>query len=185
MFDVAAYALAVLHALSPLDRPREVLPGWAETRVERAARYESIAEDVADVAREACAKAEHATACERWTVDILEAVAWHESGFAPDVDAGRCYRGKDGRGPRCDGGTAWSLWQIRTGGEEAAQFARDRKAAARAALRHLRRSLGACRALAPELRLSAYAGGRCTTTGRGAEASRELWAAIERARRVP
>ena len=48
-----------------------------------------------------------------------------KSGFAPDVDAGSCYRGL-GWERRCDGGRAKSMWQIQVGGAEGVEdFAVD------------------------------------------------------------
>lgn len=175
---LAAWALRVLLTLSPLTAPREALPGWAETPWERGVRYVAIASDVAAAADEACGS--RGEGCRRWAVAVLLGVAWHESGFAADVDAGRCYRGRDGKGPRCDGGRAWGLWQMQGSGDEGKAWARDRRAGAREALRRIGRSLRACRRLPREEALSAYAGGRCE----GAEAARrarELHAAVTRA----
>lgn len=114
---LASLALSALLTLSPLSTPRESLPGWEETESARAARYASISEDVATAATDACG--ERGEGCRRWAVATLLGIAAHESGFAPDVDAGRCYRGRDGKGGRCDGGRAWSMWQLQGGGEEA------------------------------------------------------------------
>jgi hypothetical protein len=88
-------------------------------------------------------------------------VAYHESGFAPDVDIGPCYRGPRGDSPRCDGGLAVSMWQIQAAGDDAREL-RDRRKAARRALAAMRRSAAHC---APkhgrEAGLRAYASGSC------------------------
>ncbi len=179
MATLAASVLAAILTISPLATPREVLPGWAERPEDRAARYQSIASDVATAATDACG--ERGDGCRRWAVATLIGIAWHESGFAPDVDAGRCYRGRDGKSQRCDGGRAWSLWQLQGGGEEARLWATDRMAAAREALRRAGRSTNACRGKLPaEEALTAYAGGTCS----GATArhrARELAADVRRA----
>ncbi len=183
MLDLATLALRALLALSPLAAPREALPGWDETQEARWHRYRSIAGDIGAVAETAClSRPEGAERdrCGRWSVAGLVGVGDHESGWAPDVDAGRCYRGP-GHEARCDGGASVSLWQIRAGGEDATRWRQDRRAAAAEALRRMVRSQNACRGLPVELSLSAYAGGRPTREGRAAQASRELWARVVRA----
>jgi hypothetical protein len=185
MTPLATAVFAALLSLSPPDATAEQLPGWAETAEARRDRYRSIADDVAAVVEErvttsgACGSLE---TCRARAAGMLLGIARHESGFAADVDAGRCYRGRDGKGPRCDGGAAHSMWQLRSGGEEAALFDRDRRAAAREALRRAGRSIGACRALPKEEQLVAYAGGRCVTPHPVAvRRARELHAAAARA----
>jgi hypothetical protein len=181
--DLAALALRAMLTLSPLAAPRETLPGWDETQEARWHRYRSIADDVGAAAEQVCSARPEGAArdrCGRWSVAGLVGVAYHESGFAPDVDAGECYRGGAHAG-RCDGGASVSLWQIRVGGEEGALYRRDRRAAATEALRRMGRSMNACRGLPTELRLSAFAGGRCVADGIAAQRSRELWRLIERA----
>ncbi len=182
MATLAASALAALLTLSPIGAPRETLPGWAETPEARAARYVSIASDIATAATDACG--DRADSCRRWAVATLVGIAWHESGFAADVDAGQCYRGRDGKGPRCDGGRAWSLWQLQGGGDEARLWATDRVAAAREALRRAARSANACRGKLPaEEALTAYAGGACSGDAARRRA-RELDAAVRQAARA-
>jgi len=190
---LTARALAVLLFLSPVDRPRERLPGWDETNDQRLARYRSIAADVATVALAGC---RGDAACARRSVHLLLGVAWHESGFAPDVDAGRCYRGRDGTNHRCDSGLAHSMWQLRpircaTGPaappcDEATRYDHDRQAAAAEALHRIFGSVRACQRVgAPRDHwLAIYAGGSC----RGVLAqqrSRELHQAVARAERAP
>jgi hypothetical protein len=137
MSPLETIALAGILTLSPLDRAHERLPGWDETTGQRASRYERIAVDVARAATDACREPHgpngEASPCERRSVALLVGIAWHESDMAPDVDAGLCYRGRDGRSPRCDGGAAVSIWQLRTGGEERRLFESVRYEAARRA----------------------------------------------------
>jgi hypothetical protein len=179
---LASAILSALLALSPVEAPHESVPGWAESADQRAARYASIADDVAAAVTDACASSAEAATCQRRAAALLVGLAWHESGFAPDVDAGDCYRGRDGRGPRCDSGRAVSLWQLQGSADERALW-RDRRQAARRALRAAGRSLGACRRNADEERLAAYAGGRCEhPTAR--RRARELAAAVQRAERA-
>ena len=182
---LAAATLAAIVALSPPSAPVETFPGWAETPQQRLTRYHAIADDVAGAVEEmvaapgACGTLEQ---CRARAVGLLLGIAWHESGFAPDVDAGQCYRGRDGRGPRCDSGRSHSMWQLRTGGEEAELFAHSRREAAKAALRKARRSLGACHRLPEDERLVAYAGGRCEYPHPVAlRRAHELHAAVSRA----
>jgi hypothetical protein len=174
--------LAAILSLSPLDGPRLAFPGHEETTEARRARCASIAADVATAVGAACG--DRGEGCERRAAALLLGLAAHESGFAPDTEApGGCWRGRDGKGPRCDSGRAATLWQMQGSAEERALWLGDRVAAAREALRRATRSLGACRRLAPEERLAAYAGGRCE----GAEAlrrARELHAAVARASRA-
>jgi hypothetical protein len=100
------------------------------------------------------------------------AVAYHESGFAPDVDLGPCYRGPRNDSPRCDGGLAVSMWQIRRVGDDAADlFANMRKAAA-AALKKIWHSAKRCvPRYGREAGLRAYASGSCE---RGVKESRVM-----------
>lgn len=178
MSPLANAVFAVLLHLSPLEAPRVAFPGWAESPNDRAWRYASIASDIAEAATDACG--ERGPVCRRWAAATLIGIGWHESGWSADVDIGPCYRGRDGKSPRCDGGNSRSAWQLRGSAEERAVWS-DRKAAAREALRRAWRSLNACRALPVAWRLSAYSGGRCVSEGRAAAASGELAAAVKRA----
>lgn len=179
---LAAAALAILHSLSPLTAPRLVFPGWAETETERGARYLSIAADVAAAVEEACEG--RGEGCKRRSVTLVLGLAWHESNYFADADSPRgCYRG-GGYAERCDGGLAATIYQMRGSPEERAAWLADRVLATREALRRASRSLNACRHLEPALRLSIYAGGRCSAEGDAAKRSRELWAAVTRADRA-
>ena len=176
---LSSLVLAALLSLSPIDGPRLAYPGFAETPWERGVRYLSIASDIATAAEGACGT--RGEVCEHNAAALLIGLAWHESGFAPDVDAGRCYRGRDGRGPRCDGGRAVSLWQLQGSAEERALWGGDRVQAARAALRRAWRSMNACRGkVAPDETLAVYASGRCDNET-GKTRARELAASVRRA----
>lgn len=132
-----AWILSLLLYAAPPDR-LDAAPGWDETPAARAARYDAIAADVAAVVYAPDAVLLYAGPRARaHTAALLVAVAVLESGLAADVDRGPCYRGRDGRGPRCDRGRAYSLWQVH---DPAVQG--DRRAAARAALRLMRGSFG-------------------------------------------
>ena len=171
--NTAALALGVLLTF----KAPAALPGWHETAEARAARYASIAADVGAVVDHACR--DRGPGCVRWALGVLLGVAYHESGFRPDVDAGRCYRGP-GHERDCDGGASHSLWQLRAGGEEGAVYDHDRRAAAREALRRAGRSWNACRRNPEAERLAAYAGGRCEPA-EARRVSRSLWGSITRA----
>jgi hypothetical protein len=200
-FQIMARALAILLHLAPVTRAYEALPGWSETPVERLHRYYAIAADVSSVAIEVC----HGNrACAMGAVTSALGIAWHESAFAPDVDLGPCYRGKDGKGPRCDGGNAHSMWQLHplscvTGPhapknpdgtlkkcDEAVLYDTDRRAAAREAIRRIWRSKRACAraGVPPEEQLAIYAKGGCKLSG-AAAISRELTAYIRKAAASP
>lgn len=183
MSPLANAIFAVLLRLSPLAAPRSSFPGWAETETERAWRYASIATDIAEAATDACG--ERGPGCRRWAAMWLLAVSWHESGYAPDVESpSGCYRGRDGRSPRCDGDRAATIFQMQGSREERALWLGSRVAAAREALRRINRSWSACHALPEVARLSAYASGRCVLDGMGAKRARELWGARERVTQV-
>lgn len=112
-----------------------------------------------------------ATTTSRREQALLVAVAYHESGFAPDVDIGPCYRGPKNNSGRCDGGLAVSMWQIQSVGEDARELFADRRKAARRALLAMRRSAARC---VPkhgrEAGLRAYASGSCERGAKESEA---------------
>ena len=137
MTAAVAWILSLLLYAVPPERVAAA-PGWEETPAARAARYEAIAADVAAVVYAPDAVVLYAGPRARArTAALLVAVAVLESGLAADVDRGPCYRGRDGRGPRCDRGRAFGLWQVHD-----PAVAGDRRAAARAALRLMRGSFG-------------------------------------------
>ncbi len=167
---VSAWILALILSLTRHAGELPAYPGWAETDVQRLARYQSIADDIATVVldpeEQPIVGGPHARAK---TAAQLVAIASMESGFAPDADVGPCFRGLDGRGPRCDGGRAASVFQLHAGrhGTVAELFA-DRPRAVRAALHLVQRSVRACLTDGPEAALRIYAAGSCD---RGREAS--------------
>lgn len=156
---MSAWILSLLIFLAPPEHRAALpaYPGWQETAQQRTARYCSIAEDIAETTTNPREQA------------LLVAVAYHESGFAPDVDLGPCYRGPRNDSPRCDGGLAVSMWQIQAVGEDARSLFADRRKAAQRALAAMRRSAARC---VPkhgrEAGLRAYASGSCE---RGAKES--------------
>lgn len=126
-----------------------------EPTTEDAARYASIASDIAAVVEETGAREQDSLAL------TTLAIAIHESGLRAEVDDGRV-RGS---------GTDVCLMQIRTSKRRADQLAADRRECLRTGLRIVRGSLSACRHLPWEDRLAAYASGTCDA---GRAASREI-----------
>lgn len=169
--------LAALHFAPIETRPR--FAGFEETQEEAFGRYLGIARDIAAAAEEH----EGTDNEKRRRAALLLAVAVGESGLSRDVDEGPCYR-VGGWKARCDGGTSHTLWQLKTAVVEGrAVSARElrgldkRGEAAKAALRALRGSLGACRKLEPADRLSMYGAGSCKP---GLRSVRARWALFER-----
>lgn len=81
-------------------------PAHEEEPDARRARLESIAHDFE-------AEARSLPGYSRTDSTLLAlAVAYHESGFALDVDIGPCWRGPEGKNARCDAGRARCLFQI-------------------------------------------------------------------------
>jgi len=151
---MSAWIFSLLVLLAPPERLAALpaFPGWRETVEQRTTRYRSIAEDIA------------VTTGDPRELAVLVAVAYHESGFAPDVDKGPCYRGPRQDSARCDGGRAASMWQIQAAGDDDAAdlFAHRRVAAARA-LKAIRRSARTCvQKHGREAALRVYASGTCS-----------------------
>jgi hypothetical protein len=159
MDPIIAWALGIMLSWAPPGRSR--IKDAVETPEAGKARYAEIARAAAGVAfdpREPPAVA--GPRARSRTLAIMLAVAYHESGFRRDVDLGL--------GPLARGsGTDSCLMQIRVGrgvtvdGYSHADLIADRGKCFRAGLHLLRRSIGACRHLAPLDWLSAYARGRC------------------------
>lgn len=165
MADLAQVLTALV-----LSMPVPVMPGHEESDAVHAARLTSIAHDAAAVALDPDVRPLFAGPLGREaTAAAILAVAYHESGFAADVDAGVCYRGK-GHEKRCDAGHARCLMQVLD-----TEPILDRRECFRRGLAGLRRSWGACRENPKETRLAAYASGSCKGGHKGA---RELWAGI-------
>lgn len=191
MSGTTEWLVALITTLAPLDRasPDREFPGWTETVEERRARYVGIASDLeAFVFDPETKPAFGGDGGRARTAALLLAIAYHESGFAKDVDLGPCYRGLRGRSSRCDSGMSACLLQIHLGngktpeGWTQADLFADRKKCFAVGLRLVRGSLGACRQLPLRDRLSAYASGSCA---RGAEASRALMDLAERLSTIP
>jgi hypothetical protein len=161
----AAWVLAAIQSVSPphvADLP--TYPSATETREERAARLEAIAEDIAAVALR---EDPGALGSPKRVAAYLIAVASLESGFARDVDLGPCDPQRIAK-RGCDGGRAKTLWQLHgVGGWP------TRQEAARRALGAVRLSLRACQRLPASQRLALYASGSCHTAhGRRASVAR-------------
>lgn len=148
-------------------------PGWSETAEARAERYRGIAEAAVEVAYDprerALFQGPHGR---KRTASLLLAIAFFESGYAPDVDRGPCYPARDTKTGlvRCDGGRSACLLQIQVGAGTTAEgwtrdelFA-DRVKCFRAGLHLARKSFTKC---GPKLgaagALNAYATGACET----------------------
>lgn len=162
----SAPIFAVLLALAPFARMRAA-PGWEETPAAYSARLGSIADDIAAVARH------------RTEAAMLIGIAWHESGFHADVDAGDCYHAATTG--RCDGGRAVSIYQMQDADPARRELLRtNRREAAREALRRGNASRRACAGNVAEERLAIYAGGVCHRLSARA-AARGLDAAVRKA----
>lgn len=175
-----AWIFSLLVLLAPPERiaAQPSFPGWHETVEQLTARYQSIASDIAAVVETDAPLARGPRGREQ-TAAILVAVSWLESGWAPDVDASRCYRGRSGRSKRCDSGRAHTIYQMQFDDPAQRELARtDRRAATRTALARIRRSIAACSRYGDLARLNAYASGRCDA-GQKAGAAR-----IQLARRL-
>lgn len=148
-------------------------PEAVETVEERHARYVDISQDIAEVVS-AEFPDRGPSAARRRAAALLVGIAWHESGFARDVDVGPCAPGRLKKGG-CDSGRAKGLWQIQ------AYEVPTRQDGARLALRLAKRSFTACKKLPVQAQLAAYAAGNCASKA-GQMRSAELWAMIQRFR---
>lgn len=150
---LSVWVLALLHSLSPpelADRP--TYPTATETRQERAARLEEIAEDIAEVA---ALEEPGVFGTPRRSAAYLVALAWEESRFARDVDLGPCDPERvAARG--CDDGRARTMWQLHR-----LEAWPPRQEAARVALRRAQGSFMVCARQPFAFRLAAYASGNC------------------------
>lgn len=183
---VASWLFAIMVSAAPPERLASAyqFQGWEETADEKRARYESIASDLAEVMFSSdVSPLESGPRGRARSAALVLAVAYHESGFAADVDKGPCFRGKDAFGrdwhERCDGGSSACMLQVKVGegqsyeGWSREELFADRKKCFRAGYRLIQRSRRACSKLAPDLWLTAYAGGTCTNP-LGQVRSREL-----------
>jgi hypothetical protein len=182
MVDVTAWLVSLLVLLAPPERlaAAPALPGWAETTQERTARYEAIAADLAAVVFDPGVRPVYGGPEGRArTATLVLALAYMESGFAPDVDQGPCYRGPPGSKlhGRCDGGLSACLLQIRLGagttreGWTQQDLFADRRKCFTAGLRLVRQSTRAAQraGLGEDDLLRVYASG---SVSRGAKESK-------------
>lgn len=169
--------------------------GWEETEEQKLERYTELATDLYGVVYDPTVKPLYGGEKGRaMTAATILAVAFHESGFAHDVDKGPCYRssrwGATGKlSDRCDSGMSACLMQIRLGAGETTlhghgvaglkqdDLFRDRKLCFRVGLHLIRRSFVSCAKQGPDGKLNAYASGVCTL---GLDKSRELLAIARR-----
>lgn len=168
---------ALVHFAPPEAHERS---HWADSSREAAlVRYAGIAEAIGG----ACADAPDRRSCE----SLLVALAVGESGLSRDADLGPCYR-VGGWWRRCDSGRAASVWQGQAFGRDTrpsgdgqpvtvARLFASRPLAAWHALRVARSSLGLCRSLPPEDRLSALSG-RCRAADGPWRARWRLWQSV-------
>lgn len=169
--ELVEWVLAAALYFAPIEtRPK--FAGYEETHEEALARYRSIAEDIVEAA-------EKSPNADKWEAAWLVTVAVGESGLSLDVDRGPCYR-RGGYRSRCDGGSSFSIWQLKNtpiDGElrYGYEFERNRKLAARAALKKIRGSLGLCKSLPENDRLSAYGVGRCVEGNKSVRARHALF----------
>ena len=183
------WLLNLMLTFSPPEKvvEHQAFPGWEETVEERKERYADIADDVIEVV---WGKDEHGAfkndsvflgpQGRARTAALLLAVAFHESGYAPDVDKGPCYMGKYGKNGRCDGGRSVCMLQVMVGREyvtrtgekivprtregwTAQDLFEDRTKCFRAGMAKMRASMRMCaRAGLPlEHQLTAYGAGTC------------------------
>lgn len=182
MSALVTWLVAAMMAFAPPSGARK-FPGWSETEAEARVRYQAIAEAI-----EAAALDVNGTGLsDKSEAALLLALALEESALSQDVDVGPCYRGKPGGGwwSRCDGGTSYSVWQLKAYTKAdgsrvtGAMLQADRKLAARKALALAVGSLSMCRKLEARDRLSAYMRGTCATGLRGAAARWDRWHTVE------
>jgi hypothetical protein len=167
---------------APVHTP-EYLELWRESPEQRRTRYDEIARAAFAVAHDPAERPLFGGPSARTrTAHTLLAIAMHESGFSPDVDRGPCWRGRDGKSKRCDGGRANCMMQVHVGyggktreGWTAGELFADRKKCFAAGLHILQASQNQCRrafsngdVVAPigsreAFRWAGYAGGGCTS----------------------
>lgn len=187
MNTIIAWLVSIMTTVAPPQKLASLpqLPGYEETAEEKEQRYADIAKDLYEVVYDPSFRPIYGGDKGRAvTAATVLAIAWHESGFARDVDKGPCYRGANGKGTRCDGGMSACLMQIRIGsgtttkahgvaGLTQDDLFRDRKACFRAGIKLIRNSFAACVKEGPDHRLNAYASGVC---GIGHQRSKEMFA---------
>ncbi len=180
---ITAWLLAIMVHLAPPERLAAApqFSGWEETAVEKQDRYMNIAKDIYEVSFDPGEHPLFSGAHGRSrTAALLLSLAFMEGGFARDVDKGPCYRGRDGKFARCDGGRSACLLQIQIGqgatqeGWFQGDLFGDRKKCFRAGLRIVRRSFKACHGRGPDALLNVYASGTCSRGEKEGKARLEL-----------
>lgn len=149
---LAVKLVLAMEFLSPAERITSLpqFPGWEETASERSARYASIADDIESVCMsESVLPAFVGKRAREKTAFLVLSTAFMESGFAPDVDKGPCFR-RGKMSSRCDGGQSACMLQIMVGDGETREgytkeelFA-DRKKCIEAGVGKMRTSLKHC-----------------------------------------
>lgn len=149
------WLISVMTIISPPERDaaRAAKHNSSETGAERAARYESIAADIAAVTKGHALPGQ----TEQQTAALLVAVTFYESSFHPDVDDAECNEffvrtGHEKQNGRCDGGISVGLMQLHLDSQktfmgktfdELAGTA-NRQTMLAAGLRHLRAGIVGC-----------------------------------------
>lgn len=160
MSPFVLWVFTLLTFLSPPEKDAAVkYRGFNETAEARQERYKAIATDLAEVLNE---EPPLPGKTEAQTAAVVVAIAFYESGFAPDVDSRTCP--KDRCGFR--GGRQVCLMQLyypygvdERDGYAMREVVEDRRQCFRAALAIIRASWARCQA--PDTRLNAYASGSC------------------------
>lgn len=161
---LAEAVLTVMLSLAPPDQARPI-PTHEETADARRARYVAMATDIAAVGKD------------RDGAALILAVAFHESGFATDLDEGQhCYRGA-GYEKRCDTGRAVCAMQLHLPRKQAEEARASRRVCYTLGLAAVRRSLATCASNAPPHRFAGLSG----SCSRGLAGSRRIFAIHRRA----
>ena len=191
MNTITTWLFSIMTLVAPPQKLAAIpqFKGYEETVEQKEERYKSIAKDLYEVVYDPSFKPLYSGPDGRAnTAALVLAIAWHESGFAKDVDVGPCYRGKDNKGYRCDNGKSVCLMQIQIGkgktnkshgieGLSQSDLFLDRKSCFRAGLSLIRRSFAACSKYGKDSVLNAYASGAC---GLGQNRSDEMLAIVRR-----
>jgi hypothetical protein len=185
--QIIAWGFGLINAFAPAERMAagKQFPGWEETVEQKVTRYNEFASDLHDVVYDPSfvpffpGKEGRAR-----SFALMLAIAYHESGFAKDVDIGPCYQyGKESKTKRCDDGRAVCSMQVHVTfrGKTKEGFTKKdlwvRKNCFTAAANKIRQSLSTCTMNSQQHRLAAYGSGRCA---HGLEGSRRLWKMYER-----
>ena len=156
MSSLAAYLLAAMAAWSPL-----ALHHYAESESATEARYQAIAQAIADVALDPSEAPLFAGADGRVrTAVLLASIASLESGFRADIAT--CHTNGDH-------GRAWGLFQSEKSQRRACASVTS---AAHLALEQIRQSFKACEQNDPDTWLAFYCAGSC---GKGLWLARNRW----------